>query len=285
MYTLNCAGNILVAEKPLVMGILNYTSDSFYEGSRLANDKTVTDQAIKMAEEGADILDIGAQSTRPGSSRIPAREEIKKLIPLVSQLKKETGKFLSVDTYHADVARASVEAGADIINDISGGNMDEQMIATAGKLQVPYICMHTRGTPENMQQLTSYGDILKELLDYFIERIEKCRSAGIHDVIIDPGFGFAKTIEQNFFLLRHLRIFKIPGKPIIAGLSRKSTIYRSLKIQPGEALNGTTVLNTLALENGADILRVHDVKEAVETVKLWQLYQQSGKNLSVPKNS
>lgn len=275
MYTLNCAGSMLVAERPLVMGILNYTADSFYKGSRLTSNKNVIDQAIKMADEGADILDIGAQSTRQGSSRISAREEIEKLIPLVTVLKKETGKFISVDTYHADVAQVAVNAGADIINDISGGNMDDSMIATAGKLHVPYICMHMRGTPQNMQTLTNYDDILKELLDYFIERIEKCRLAGIHDVIIDPGFGFAKTIEQNFFLLRHLRIFKIPGKPILAGISRKSTIYRSLDIEPEDALNGTTVLNTLALENGADILRVHDVKEAVEVVRLFMIYQKS----------
>lgn len=275
MYTLNCAGSMLVAERPLVMGILNYTADSFYKGSRLTSNKNVIDQAIKMADEGADILDIGAQSTRPGSSRISAKEEIEKLIPLVTVLKKETGKLISVDTYHADVAQVAVNAGADIINDISGGNMDDSMIATAGKLHVPYICMHMRGTPQNMQTLTNYDDILKELLDYFIERIEKCRLAGIHDVIIDPGFGFAKTIEQNFFLLRHLRIFKIPGKPILAGISRKSTIYRSLDIEPEDALNGTTVLNTLALENGADILRVHDVKEAVEVVRLFMIYQKS----------
>lgn len=283
MYTLNCAGSMLVADRPLVMGILNFTPDSFYEGSRVTDNNAAIQKAVNMADEGADILDIGAQSTRPGSVRIPAAAEIRKLVPLLGILKKETGKFISVDTYHAEVAKAAVEAGADIINDISGGVMDEEMIKVTGELHVPYICMHMRGTPENMQALTSYDDILKELLEYFIERIEKCRIAGIHDVIIDPGFGFAKTIEQNFYLLKHLRILKILQKPILAGVSRKSAIYRSLNIQPQEALNGTTVLNTLALENGADILRVHDVKEAVETVKLWQIYQQSSEKERPPK--
>lgn len=278
MYTLNCSGRLLVADKPLIMGILNYTTDSFYEGSRLANGKVVIQNAVKMAEEGADILDIGAQSTRPASIRISADEEIRKLVPLITDLKKETGKFISVDTYHADVALAAVNAGADIVNDISGGTMDEKIIECVGKLSVPYICMHIKGTPENMQEHTGYDDLLRELLDYFIERIEKCRVAGIHDVIIDPGFGFAKNIQQNFFLLKNLNIFKILGKPILAGVSRKSMIYKSLKTSPEEALNGTTALNMLALQNGADILRVHDVKEATEVVKLWQLYNESQPN-------
>ncbi len=266
---------MLVAEKPLVMGILNFTSDSFYEGSRLTNSQSVIECAVKMAGEGADILDIGAQSTRPGSTRISAEEEIKKLIPAITEIKKETGKIISVDTYHSEVAKAVADAGADIINDISGGTMDERMIELVGTLSIPYICMHIKGTPENMQEQTNYDDLLKELLDYFIYRIEKCRKAGIHDVIIDPGFGFAKNIQQNFFILKHLEIFKILDKPILAGISRKSMIYKSLNISPADALNGTTTLNILALQNGADILRVHDVKEAVEAVKLWQLYQQS----------
>lgn len=269
IYTLNCVGTPYLAGHPLIMGILNYTEDSFYEGSRLHSDNQVVEKAVKMANEGADIIDIGGQSTRPGSIRIDAQTEIKKIQHLIGSLKKETGKLISIDTYHSEVAKAAVDSGADIINDISGGMMDENMISEVGKLHVPYICMHMRGTPENMQQLTVYDDILKELLNYFIERIERCRQSGIHDVIIDPGFGFAKTIEQNFFLIKHLSTFKILQKPILVGVSRKSTIYKTLGITANEALNGTTVLNTLALENGADILRVHDVKEAAEAVKLW----------------
>lgn len=280
MYTLNCSGRLLVADKPLVMGILNFTTDSFYAGSRLPEYKAVITAAIRMADEGADILDIGAQSTRPGSNRISAEEEIKKLIPLIADLKKETGKFISVDTYHSEVARATVNEGADIVNDISGGTMDDEMISCVGKLSAPYICMHIKGTPDDMQEHTDYTDILKEILDYFIVRIEKCRLAGIHDTIIDPGFGFAKNIQQNFFLLKHLSIFKILNRPILAGVSRKSMIYRSLRIEPEGALNGTTALNMLALQNGADILRVHDVKEAVEVVRLWQLYNKSKGNLN-----
>lgn len=269
IYTLNCVGAPYLAGHPLIMGILNYTEDSFYEGSRLHSDNQVVEKAVKMANEGADIIDIGGQSTRPGSIRIDAQTEIKKIQHLIGSLKKETGKLISIDTYHSEVAKAAVDSGADIINDISGGMMDENMISEVGKLHVPYICMHMRGTPENMQQLTVYDDILKELLNYFIERIEKCRQSGIHNVIIDPGFGFAKTREQNFFLIKHLSTFKILQKPILVGVSRKSTIYKTLGITANEALNGTTVLNTLALENGADILRVHDVKEAAEAVKLW----------------
>lgn len=275
MYTLNCNGKPLLIDKPLLMGILNFTEDSFYDGSRLHSNDEVLAKAIQMANEGADIIDIGAQSTRPGSDRISAADEIKKLQHLIPAIKEKTNKLISVDTYHSEVAAASVAAGADIINDISGGTMDERMIETVARLKVPYICMHIKGTPADMQQRTDYKDILKEILDFFIERLEKCRQAGIHDVIIDPGFGFAKTIEQNLFLLKNLSVFKILNKPILAGLSRKSTIYRTLGISPDEALNGTTVLNTLAVQNGADILRVHDVKEAREVVRLMKSYTES----------
>lgn len=270
MFTLNCNGKPFELKKPLVMGILNYTADSFYPGSRVHSEEEALQKAVKMANEGADIIDIGAQSTRPGSTRISAEEEISKICHLIALIKESTKKLISVDTYHSKVAIEAVRAGADIINDISGGTMDEKMIETAGQLRVPYICMHIKGTPENMQQQTEYKDIIGELLDFFIQKIERCRKAGIHDVIIDPGFGFAKTIQQNLFLLRNLKVFEMLGKPILAGLSRKSTIYKTLGITPGEALNGTTVLNTLALENGARILRVHDVKEAVETIKLME---------------
>lgn len=268
MYTLNCKGNLVLVDKPLVMGILNLTNDSFYKGSRLHDPDAVLAAAVQMAEEGADILDVGAQSTRAGSERMTAEKEVRKMESLIPKLKAETGKLISIDTYHADVATAAVELGADMVNDISGGTMDERMITTVGKLKVPYICMHIRGTPETMQQNTDYEDILKEIIDFFIRKIDECTRAGINDVIIDPGFGFAKNIRQNFLLLKNLRVFSMLEKPILAGLSRKSFIYKTLGIEPDEALNGTTAMNMVALQNGASILRVHDVKEAVEVVKL-----------------
>lgn len=278
MYTLNCKGRLLSLKQPLVMGILNYTRDSFYQGSRLPDKEAVLKSAIHMAEAGVDIIDIGAQSTRPGSTRISADEEIEKLAGLIPEIIKSTDKIISIDTYHASTAAAMVEAGAHIVNDISGGTMDPQMIDTVGKLGVPYICMHIKGTPENMQQHTDYRDILGEVLQYFIERTDKCRKAGIHDIIIDPGFGFAKTIDQNYYLLKNLAAFKIFDLPILAGLSRKSSIYKTLQITPEEALNGTTVLNTIALMNGAHILRVHDVKEAREAVSLFKVYTEATGN-------
>lgn len=275
MYTLNCRGRLISLEQPLVMGILNYTRDSFYQGSRLPDKETVLTSATRMAEAGVDIIDIGAQSTRPGSTRISAEEEIEKLAGLIPEIVKHTGRIISIDTYHAQTAKAMVDAGAHIVNDISGGTMDPQMIDTVGKLGVPYICMHIKGTPENMQQHTDYRDILGEVLEYFIERTDTCRKAGIQDIIIDPGFGFAKTIDQNYYLLKNLAAFKIFDLPILAGLSRKSSIYKTLQITPEEALNGTTVLNTIALMNGAHILRVHDVKEAREAVSLFKVYTEA----------
>lgn len=272
MYTLNCNGKPFSMNRVLIMGILNYTEDSFYGGSRLHSDDDVINKARQMTREGADIIDIGAQSTRPGSKRVSAADEIRKIVPLIRILKNESSCLISVDTYHAEVAAAAVEAGADMINDISGGTMDEEMIATVGRLKVPYILMHIKGTPEVMQQKTHYDNILKELLEFFIAQIEKCRLAGICDIMIDPGFGFAKTPAQNLYLLKHLSVLKILDKPIMAGLSRKSTIYRTLGITAEEALNGTSVLNTIALLNGAQLLRVHDVKEAVEVRKLVEAY-------------
>jgi dihydropteroate synthase len=256
------------------MGILNVTADSFYAGSRLLNMDAIKDKAGKMTEEGADILDIGAQSTRPGSTRITAEEELKKLLPAIELLKKFfPGIIISIDTYQSLVAEECVVAGAAIINDISGGTMDKYMIKTVAKLKVPYICMHIKGTPENMQYQTDYENVTKEILDFFIAKIEECKREGINDIIIDPGFGFGKNISQNLLLLKNLEIFKMLGKPIMAGLSRKSTIYKTLNISAEESLNGTTVLNTIALLNGASILRVHDVKEAKEAVELYEIYR------------
>ncbi len=273
MFTLNCKGKLLVIDKPVVMGIINITPDSFYEGSRLQTNEKILFQAKKMIEEGASIIDIGGQSTRPGSERISVKEELQRVLPALEIiLKNFPDTIISVDTYQSEVAEETIKAGASMINDISSGNMDNEMINTVAKLGVPYICMHMKGTPENMQQQPKYENITKEILDFFIKKIDECKHAGINDVIIDPGFGFGKTISHNFTLLKHLSVFKMLEKPIMAGLSRKSTIYKTLGITSGDALNGTTVLNTLALQNGANILRVHDVKEAKEAITLYTKY-------------
>jgi len=258
------------------MGILNITPDSFYAGSRLQTENEVLQEASKMLEDGATILDVGGQSTRPGSTRLPAEEEAGRVLLLIELIQKKFPEaFISVDTYHATVAKKAVEAGASIVNDISGGMMDKDMLLTVGRLHVPYICMHMQGTPETMQQNTVYENVTREVLDFFIHQTEECRLKNIHDVIIDPGFGFGKTIAHNFQLLKELSAFTMLERPIIAGLSRKATIYKTLNITAEEALNGTTVLNTIALLNGANILRVHDVKEAVETITLFEAYKKA----------
>jgi len=274
MYTLNCKGKLLVIDKPLVMGIINATPDSFYESHLQKGLDAIIALADKMLSEGADILDIGGQSTRPGSKRVSAEEEINRVVPVIKLIiEKYPNSILSVDTYYAAVAIAAVNAGACIVNDISGGNLDENMLQTVGLLNVPYILMHMKGEPETMQSLAVYEDVTTEVLDYFIERIAACKEAGIKDIIIDPGFGFAKTIEQNFILLKTLSAFEMLDKPILAGLSRKGTVYKTLNITAAESLNGTTVLNTMAILNGASILRVHDVKEAREVILLFECYK------------
>jgi len=273
MFTINCKGKILSTEVPLVMGIINITPDSFYKGHLDEGAEKILAIAGKMISEGADILDIGGQSTRPGSERLTAAEELKRVIPVIKLIRQQYKDIiLSIDTYHSHVAEHAVNEGADIVNDISAGEMDKQMIKTVASMQVPYICMHMKGTPETMQKNISCNDIVKEVLDFFIRKTTECRLAGIHDVIIDPGFGFGKTISHNFELLKNLAVFKMLDKPILAGVSRKSTIYKTLNIEVTDALNGTTVLNTIALNNGADILRVHDVKEAKEAVTLMSAY-------------
>lgn len=273
MYTLNCKGKLLIIDKPLVMGIINTTPDSFYKGSSVALVKDSISLAGKMVEQGANMLDIGGQSTRPGSERISFSQEMERVIPVIEAIKFHYPDIiLSTDTYHARVAEAAVLAGASIVNDISGGTMDNEMIDSVAALKVPYICMHIKGTPENMQKNPVYNDVVKEVLDFFIMKISECRLAGINDLIIDPGFGFGKTIRHNFTLLKNLSVFKMLDKPILAGLSRKSTVYKTLGITVDEALNGTTVLNTIALMHGASILRVHDVKEAKEVVALFEGY-------------
>ena len=276
MFTLNCKGKLISTDVPLVMGIINATPDSFYEGDLNKGSAGILALVLKMIADGADILDIGGMSTRPGSSAISAEEEWSRVIPVIEQIHKNFPEIIiSIDTYRSDVASAAVNAGASIINDISGGEADENMISTAATLGVPYICMHMKATPETMPKEAHYEDVVKEVLDYFIAKSDQCRRAGIKDLIIDPGFGFAKTAAHNFELLNALSVFKILNRPILAGLSRKSTIYKTLSITAAEALNGTTVLNTLALNNGAAILRVHDVKEAKEAVQLMDAYRKS----------
>lgn len=273
MFTLNCKGKLLVAESPLVMGIINITPDSFYEGHHGKTIENILQMAGAMLADGADILDIGGQSTRPGSQRITAGEELKRVVPAIEAINKNyPNAIISVDTYYSKVACEAVAAGAVIVNDISAGAMDEKMLAAVAGLKVPYIAMHMQGTPETMQQSPQYDDAIKEVLDFFIQKIDKCKKAGINDIIIDPGFGFGKTTAHNFQLLKNLRVFEMLGKPILAGLSRKATIYKTLGITAAEALNGTTCLNTTALLNGASILRVHDVKEAKQAIQLMHHY-------------
>ena len=269
MFTLNCRGRLLTFDSPIVMGIINVTPDSFYSGSRQSTVDAALQKAGQMINEGATILDLGGQSTRPNSKQISAEEEAGRVCPAIEAVHKQFPDVsISVDTYYAHVAEQAVHAGASIVNDISGGTLDNNMLTIVSKLKAPYICMHMKGSPENMQQYAVYENVTREVLDYFIQRIDVCKKAGITDIIVDPGFGFAKTIAHNFELLKNLSVLKMLEKPIIAGLSRKSTVYKTLGITAGEALNGTTVMNTLALLNGVNILRVHDVKEAMEAIKL-----------------
>jgi dihydropteroate synthase len=269
-YTFQIKGCLYSWNKPKVMGILNLTPDSFFEGSRVPTDKkSVLEEAEKKIKEGADFLDLGGYSTRPGAADISIEEEIARVIPAISEIKKNfPDTLLSVDTFRSQVAKAAVEAGAELVNDISAGNLDPEMLPLVAQLGVPYIAMHMKGSPQTMQTETSYTDLVPDVLAFFGEKIEQFRKFGIKDVIIDPGFGFAKTREQNFELLRNLNSFKRLGLPVLVGLSRKSMIYKTLEISANEALNGTTALNMFALLQGANILRVHDVKEAKETIEL-----------------
>jgi dihydropteroate synthase len=269
MYTLNCKGRLLVIEKPLVMGIINTTPDSFYEGSRFMGETGVLKQAEQMLKAGAAILDIGGQSTRPNSTLVSVDEELQRVVGAIESLHYNFPEaIISIDTYYARVAAEAVAAGASMVNDISAGTIDPLMLSTTGSLQVPYVCTHMKGTPATMQQHATYDNVTREVLDFFIQKIADCRAAGITDIIIDPGFGFAKTQAHNFTLLKQLAALKMLDKPILIGLSRKSTIYKTLGITAAEALNGTTVLNTVGLLNGANVLRVHDVKEAREAIEL-----------------
>lgn len=251
------------------MGILNVTPNSFYDGGKHKEINSIIHQVDKMLSEGADFIDIGAYSSKPSAEFVSEEEEIKRLVPIVKSLVETFPNIvLSVDTFRAQVAKASVENGVAMVNDISAGLLDDKMLETVAELKVPYIMMHMRGNPQTMQSLTDYKDIVKEMIFYFSERIQKARSFGISDIVIDPGFGFAKTLEQNYEVLHKMELFSMLELPLLAGISRKSMIYKVLESSPQEALNGTSVLNTIALQKGAKILRVHDVKEAVECIKL-----------------
>lgn len=269
MFTLNCKGELLVVNRPLIMGIMNATPDSFFEGSRHTGIDAMVERAEQMLTEGADILDIGGQSTRPGSEKVTGEVELQRVIGGIDAISRKFPQaIISIDTYYSKVAKEAVHAGASIVNDISAGNIDKDMIPVVASLKVPYVLMHMKGTPQTMIESTHYENVTKEVLDFFICKVNELQNAGIHDILIDPGFGFAKTIAHNFELLRHLSVFKILDSPIILGISRKSIVYKTLGITADEALNGSTVLHTIGLMHGADILRVHDVKEAKETIRL-----------------
>ena len=267
--TINCAGKLIDLSIPKIMGILNITPDSFYDGGRYSSDKKILDHVEKMIIDGAIFIDIGAYSSRPGGVDIDENEELKRIIPAIELVNKKFPEIIiSIDTFRSKVAEACLNSGASIINDISASQLDEKMMETIAKYNVPYIIMHMKGNPQNMMDKTNYDDMLQEMIKYFSKKINQAISYKINDIIIDPGFGFAKNIKQNYDLLNHLDLLKILDKPIMVGISRKSMIYKSLDSTPEEALNGTTVLNTVALIKGASILRVHDVKEANECIKL-----------------
>lgn len=268
--TINAGGKLIDLGTPKVMGIINLTPDSFYAGSRKPELYDALKQADKMLVDGADFLDIGAYSSRPGADDISVQEEVDRLLPVVEMIvNSHPEAVISIDTFRTQVAEAAIRAGAHIINDISGGQLDEQMFATVARLQVPYILMHMKGTPQNMNQMAHYNDVFTEVLDYFAKRYHQLKQLGMHDVIIDPGFGFAKMQEHSYGLMNRLLDLNILQLPILVGVSRKRMVYKVTGGTAEDALNGTTALNTIALTKGANILRVHDVKEAVEAVKIF----------------
>lgn len=277
-YTLNLKGRLVTIDRPWVMGIINITPDSFYRGSRIADEQALVDRTRSMIADGADVIDVGACSTRPGGEQVDAQQEMERLqwaLGIIRRVAPEV--VLSVDTYRAAVARRCVvEWGADIINDISGGTLDEDMFDTIAGLHVPYVLMHMRGTPQTMSSMTDYQDVTTDVLQWMARRIDKLHQMGVADVIADPGFGFAKTVEQNYELLARLNAFQALNAPLLVGVSRKRMIYTPLDCTADEALNGTTVVNTIALLQGAHILRVHDVKAAVQVVKLTMMVHEHG---------
>lgn len=269
--TINCKGQLVDLSAPKVMGILNLTPDSFYDGGRLNSDIDILNRVEEMILEEATFIDVGAYSSRPGAQHISEDEELQRILPVIELiLNRYPDALLSIDTFRAVVAEQCIKAGACMINDISAGNLDNRMMPLVASLGVPYIMMHMKSTPQDMQEQTDYDDLLKDILFYFSERIEKARQLGIIDLIVDPGFGFAKTLEQNYELLNNLDLFQTLELPVLVGLSRKSMIYKALETSSDEALNGTVSLNTIAIGKGANILRVHDVKQAVESIKLME---------------
>lgn len=280
MYTINCRGRLVSLETPQVMGILNLTPDSFYAGSRQQSEEAIAARCRQIVAEGGTMIDVGAYSSRPGAADVSAEEEMERLRRGLAVVRREVpDAIVSVDTFRAEVARMCVEEyGADIINDISGGQFDRDMFRTVARLGVPYILMHIKGKPQTMQQAPQYDDLMREVMLYFAERLLRLRELGVKDVIVDPGFGFGKTLEHNYDLMAHLGEFRMLEAPLLVGISRKSMIYRLLGGGPEEALNGTTVLNTIALMNGAHILRVHDVRPAAEAVRM--IAALDGKSLS-----
>ena len=271
---INCKGKLVDLTEPKIMGILNTTPDSFFAGSRSQNIDSALKRIEKLLEEGADFIDIGGMSTRPGSAEVSETEELERVVPVVeAAVHKFPEILISVDTYRAKVARETIEAGAAILNDISAGSMDENLFQTVAELQVPYILMHMQGTPQNMQQNPVYDDVTLEVNQFLSEKIRVLKELGVNDIILDPGFGFGKTVEHNYELFKNMDLLGFWEFPLLVGISRKSMITRLLDIPPDEALNGTTVLNTLALQKGAKILRVHDVKEAQQTLMIWKQFQ------------
>lgn len=268
--TINCNGQLIDLSSPKIMGILNVTPDSFYDGGFYKNEKTILLQIEKMLNEGATFIDVGAYSSRPGADFVSVNEELNRILPVVELiLKNFKGILLSIDTFRSEVAQKCITLGAALVNDISAGQLDKNMLATIGELGIPYIMMHMKGNPKNMQDQTDYHDLIKDINFYFSQRIEQAKEHQIKDIIIDPGFGFSKTLEQNYTLLDNLDLLQCAGRPILVGVSRKSMIYKLLKTDAKKALNGTTILNTVALTKGCSILRVHDVKEAKECVTIF----------------
>lgn len=272
-HTLRCHDRLLELDTPVVMGILNATPDSFYDGGLYQSEEAVVQRAGEMLRQGATILDIGGASTRPGAKEVPEQEEMKRVVPLITAILKQYPQaLLSVDTWRTRVAKAAVDAGASLVNDISAGRLDSDMYKTVAGLDVPYVLMHMQGTPGTMQKHPEYDDVVTEVLDFFIQETTKLHALGIKDIVLDPGFGFGKTVAHNYLLLNNMHVFsQVLGMPVLAGISRKSMICRVLNVAPSDALNGTTALNMLALQQGAKILRVHDVREAIETIRLWQM--------------
>ncbi|MBL7805359.1 MAG: dihydropteroate synthase [Saprospiraceae bacterium] len=280
--TLNCRGRLLDLSTPVVMGILNVTPDSFFDGGRHDDPGHALRQAEKMIREGARIIDVGGASSRPGAETVPEEEELRRVVPLVSQLAAAFPEIiLSVDTWRARVAREAAAAGVGILNDISAGRMDDNLYPEVAKSGLPYVLMHMQGTPATMQQAPVYDDVVTEVLDFFIAEIGRLRALGVNDIVLDPGFGFGKTVEHNYRLLNHLSLFtSVTGLPVLAGISRKSMICKVLRVNPENALNGTTALHMVALQQGAKILRAHDVKEAMEVIRLWEAVEAGKTQLS-----